>query len=117
MRSSRGGRARVRGGCGRREVGRRRWWGCASGGRGGWGGPEALVGLCVRRSIEMVVGIVGILKAGGAYLPLDPQYPAPRLAYMVKDSRVGWVLGDGSEPAELDLGSTLYIDVREQGGV
>ena len=38
-------------------------------------GPEALVGLCVERSLEMVVGLLGILKAGGAYVPLDPAYP------------------------------------------
>ena len=38
-------------------------------------GPDVIVGLCVERSIEMVVGLLGILKAGGAYLPLDPEYP------------------------------------------
>ena len=38
-------------------------------------GPEVIVGLCVERSLEMLVGLLGILKAGGAYLPLDPQYP------------------------------------------
>ena len=37
--------------------------------------PEVLVGICVERSIEMVVGLLGILKAGGAYVPLDPNYP------------------------------------------
>ena len=50
-------------------------------------GPEVLVGLCVERSLDLVVGIVGILKAGGAYLPLDPDYPAERLAFMLEDSR------------------------------
>jgi amino acid adenylation domain-containing protein len=49
-------------------------------------GPETIVGLCVERSPEMVVGLLGILKAGGAYLPLDPGYPAERLAYMVADA-------------------------------
>ena len=39
-------------------------------------GPEVVVGLCVERSLEMLVGLLGILKAGGAYLPLDPAYPA-----------------------------------------
>ena len=38
-------------------------------------GPDVLVGICVERSIEMVVGLLGILKAGGAYVPLDPRYP------------------------------------------
>jgi amino acid adenylation domain-containing protein/non-ribosomal peptide synthase protein (TIGR01720 family) len=49
-------------------------------------GPDVIVGLCVERSIEMVVGLLGILKAGGAYLPLDPRYPAERLAFMLKDA-------------------------------
>ena len=49
-------------------------------------GPEVVVGLCVERSPEMIVGLVGILKAGGAYLPLDPDYPPERLAFMLKDS-------------------------------
>ena len=38
-------------------------------------GPEVLVGLCVERSLELVIGMLGILKAGGAYVPLDPSYP------------------------------------------
>jgi amino acid adenylation domain-containing protein/FkbM family methyltransferase len=50
-------------------------------------GPEVVVGLCVERSLEMVVGLLGILKAGGAYLPLDPSYPNERLAYMLADAR------------------------------
>ena len=50
-------------------------------------GPEVVVGLCVERSLEMVVGLLGILKAGGAYLPLDPAYPAERLAFMLEDAR------------------------------
>jgi amino acid adenylation domain-containing protein len=49
---------------------------------------EVLVGLCVERSPEMVIGLLGILKAGGAYVPLDPAYPVDRLAFMLKDSNV-----------------------------
>ena len=49
-------------------------------------GPEVVVGLCVERSLEMLVGLLGILKAGGAYLPLDPSYPPDRLAFMLEDS-------------------------------
>ena len=49
-------------------------------------GPEVVVGLCVERSLEMLVGLLGILKAGGAYLPLDPAYPQERLAFMLEDS-------------------------------
>jgi hypothetical protein len=49
-------------------------------------GPETVVGLCVARSPAMVVGVLGILKAGGAYLPLDPDYPPARLAFMLEDA-------------------------------
>lgn len=49
-------------------------------------GPNVVVGLCVERSVEMVVGILAILQAGGAYLPLDPTYPQERLAFMFQDS-------------------------------
>ncbi|HEY9724954.1 MAG TPA: amino acid adenylation domain-containing protein [Chroococcales cyanobacterium] len=50
-------------------------------------GPEVLVGICVERSLEMVVGLLGILKAGGAYVPLDPKYPKERLADLLSDSQ------------------------------
>ncbi len=50
--------------------------------------PDVLVGLCVGRSLEMIVGLLGILKAGGAYVPLDPTYPKERLALMLSDSQV-----------------------------
>jgi amino acid adenylation domain-containing protein len=50
-------------------------------------GPDTLVGICVERSADMVVGLLGILKAGGAYVPLDPAYPRQRLAYMLSDSQ------------------------------
>lgn len=55
-------------------------------------GPEVLVGICLERSIEMVVGLLGILKAGGAYVPLDPAYPQDRLDYMVADSQLSILL-------------------------
>ena len=51
-------------------------------------GPEVLVGICMERSIEMVVGLLGILKAGGAYVPLDPGYPKERLGFMLADAQV-----------------------------
>jgi amino acid adenylation domain-containing protein len=50
--------------------------------------PESPVGLCVERSAEMIVGVLGILKAGGAYVPLDPVYPPERLAFLLADSGV-----------------------------
>ncbi|HWD31775.1 MAG TPA: amino acid adenylation domain-containing protein [Pseudomonas sp.] len=55
-------------------------------------GPEVLVGIAVERSLEMVIGLLAILKAGGAYLPLDPEYPEERLAYMIVDSRIALLL-------------------------
>ena len=51
-------------------------------------GPDVLVGLCVERSVQMVVGLLGILKAGAAYLPLDPQQPTQRLALMLNETMV-----------------------------
>ncbi|HEU0150127.1 MAG TPA: amino acid adenylation domain-containing protein, partial [Bradyrhizobium sp.] len=50
-------------------------------------GPDVVVGLCAERSFEMVIALLGILKAGGTYLPLDPGYPAERLAYMLTDAK------------------------------
>ncbi|MGA9379449.1 MAG: amino acid adenylation domain-containing protein, partial [Phormidium sp.] len=50
--------------------------------------PDSLIGICVKRSLEMVVGILAILKSGGAYLPIDPEYPAERLSFMLEDSQV-----------------------------
>jgi amino acid adenylation domain-containing protein len=55
-------------------------------------GPEIRVGICVERSLDMIVGLLGILKAGGAYVPLDPSYPAERLGYMLKDSQAAVLL-------------------------
>ena len=50
------------------------------------------MGICVERSLEMVVGLLGILKAGGAYVPLDPAYPRERLAFMLEDAQVSVLL-------------------------
>lgn len=55
-------------------------------------GADVLVGVCVERSLEMVVGLLGILKAGGAYVPLDPDYPKERLSFMLSDSQVSVLL-------------------------
>ncbi|MFB2983014.1 amino acid adenylation domain-containing protein [Microseira sp. BLCC-F43] len=54
--------------------------------------PEVLVGICVERSLLMVVGLLGILKAGGAYMPLDPSYPTERLNFMLEDANVSVLL-------------------------
>ncbi|MEH2279461.1 MAG: amino acid adenylation domain-containing protein [Nostoc sp.] len=55
-------------------------------------GANVLVGVCVERSLEMLVGLLGILKAGGAYVPLDPDYPKERLSFMLSDSQVSVLL-------------------------
>jgi amino acid adenylation domain-containing protein len=55
-------------------------------------GPGSVVGVCVERSLEMVVGLLGILKAGGVYLPLDPAYPKERLDFMLEDAQALLVL-------------------------
>ncbi|MBC6431552.1 amino acid adenylation domain-containing protein [Nostoc sp. HG1] len=54
--------------------------------------PDVLVGLCLERSLEMVIGLLGILKAGGAYVPLDPDYPQERLSFMLEDAQVSVLL-------------------------
>jgi len=54
--------------------------------------PEVIVGLCLKRSVHLLVGILGILKAGGAYLPLDPAYPRDRLEFMIQDSQLSLLL-------------------------
>jgi amino acid adenylation domain-containing protein/thioester reductase-like protein len=54
--------------------------------------PEVIVGICLERSLEAIIAILGILKAGGAYLPLDPAYPQQRLNYIVKDAQISIIL-------------------------
>ncbi|MDZ8263789.1 non-ribosomal peptide synthetase [Nostoc sp. ChiQUE01b] len=54
--------------------------------------PEMLVGICLERSLSMIVGLLGILKAGGAYVPLDPEYPSDRLGFILEDTQVSVVL-------------------------
>ena len=54
--------------------------------------PETLIGICVERSLEMIIGLLGVLKAGGAYVPLDPNYPQERLDFMLEDTQVSIIL-------------------------
>ncbi|NEP13292.1 MAG: amino acid adenylation domain-containing protein [Symploca sp. SIO2C1] len=75
-------------------------------------GPEVLVGICVERSLEMVVGLLGILKAGGAYVPLDPDYPTERIAYMLEDSSVPVLLTQSRllEQLSSSVGKLVLLD-------
>ncbi|HEY0682988.1 MAG TPA: amino acid adenylation domain-containing protein, partial [Steroidobacter sp.] len=78
-------------------------------------GPDCLVGICVERSLEMVVGVLGILKAGGAYVPLDPSYPKERLAYMLSDAAPKVLLTQRSLIGVLSEASVvLCLDAAEQ---
>ncbi|WP_181280581.1 non-ribosomal peptide synthetase [Aphanothece hegewaldii] len=54
--------------------------------------PDVLVGICLERSLEMIIGILGILKAGGAYVPIDPTYPIDRQSFMLKDAQISILL-------------------------
>jgi amino acid adenylation domain-containing protein len=75
-------------------------------------GPETVVGLCLARSIDLVVGIVGILKAGGAYLPLDPDYPQERLAFMLADAQARVLLTHNATHDVIYSGLTAQLDGR-----
>ncbi|MBT4836028.1 MAG: amino acid adenylation domain-containing protein [Methylococcales bacterium] len=66
-------------------------------------GPDVLVGLCVERSIEMVIAIMGVLKAGGAYVPIDPEYPQDRISYMIEDAQLAALLTQEKLVDELQL--------------
>src|ERR1700730_11762119 len=72
-------------------------------------GPEVLVGLCVERSLEMLVGLLGILKAGGAYLPLDPTYPRDRIAFMLADSKAPVLVSQQGLLAGLPNGAVRMV--------
>ena len=66
-------------------------------------GADVVVGLCMERSLEMIVGIMGILKAGGAFLPMDPTYPPSRLAFMLEDAQVPVLLTKNAVAEKLQL--------------
>jgi amino acid adenylation domain-containing protein len=71
--------------------------------------PEVKVGLCLERSLNLIVSILGILKAGGAYVPLDPDYPQDRLAYMLEDAQVSQVVTQSALAANLSIDSSKLI--------
>jgi amino acid adenylation domain-containing protein len=80
-------------------------------------GPEVLVAICLERSLEMIIGLLGILKAGGAYVPLDPAYPKERLAAMLKDTQAPVLLTQqrlGTELIEDGDTRSSIADARTQ---
>jgi amino acid adenylation domain-containing protein/FkbH-like protein/thioester reductase-like protein len=77
-------------------------------------GPDRLVGVCLERSLDMIVGLLAILKAGAAYMPLDPDYPAERLEYMLRDAAPQFVLTKKSVPGALPITPETNIDLAER---
>ncbi|HSK81092.1 MAG TPA: amino acid adenylation domain-containing protein, partial [Thermoanaerobaculia bacterium] len=75
--------------------------------------PDAAVGVLMERSAEMVVALLGILKAGAAYLPLDPEYPAERLGWILGDARVPVVLAQERLLGSLELAETRVLCLEE----
>ena len=86
-------------------------------------GPDVLVAVCVERSLTLVAGLLGVLKAGAVYVPLDPAYPAERLAYMLADAKPAVVLTHSAARKPLDAAleladapSTSLIDMEADAG-
>ncbi|BFM45316.1 hypothetical protein CFS9_39570 [Flavobacterium sp. CFS9] len=71
--------------------------------------PDTLVGICLERSLEMLIGILGILKSGGAYVPIDPEYPTDRIAYMLKDAGIDLVLSSQTSCNVINRGEDISV--------
>jgi len=74
--------------------------------------PEMPIPICINRSVEMIVGILGILKSGAAYVPIDPQYPQQRIEFMLNDIGANIVVTDKSSEAKFNGGQTEIIDIE-----
>lgn len=80
-------------------------------------GPEVMVAVCLERSVEMVVAILGILKAGGAYVPLDPAYPKTRLDHILSDSHAPVLVTRTTAAWELDEYKGTVVDLDRDGAI
>ncbi|WP_349345380.1 amino acid adenylation domain-containing protein [Streptomyces rapamycinicus] len=79
-------------------------------------GPESRVALCLPRSVDMVVAELAVWKAGGAFVPLDPEYPAERLGFVIADSGAEVVLGTSGSLAEVPVGGARVVRMEEADG-
>lgn len=77
--------------------------------------PETIVGICLERSLDLIIGLLGILKAGGSYVPLDPAYPYDRLAFMLQDLQLPVLLTKIGclERLPKHCGHTVVMDIEE----
>src|SRR5206468_9361053 len=80
-------------------------------------GPETVVALYVERSLEMVVAMLAIHRAGGAYLPLDPDYPQPRIEFMLADARAGVVVTQESLRVRLPVLDAAIVSLDRDTSV
>ncbi|MDP9897765.1 amino acid adenylation domain-containing protein, partial [Variovorax boronicumulans] len=76
-------------------------------------GPDVRVGVCLERSFDLVIALLGVLKAGGAFVPLDPDYPADRLAFMLEDSALPVVVSHHQLPLPPHRATQLQLDAHE----
>ncbi|WP_437972165.1 amino acid adenylation domain-containing protein [Sorangium sp. So ce260] len=77
--------------------------------RGSGAGPDVPIGVCLERSLEMIVALLGVLKSGGAYVPLDPSHPAERLAFLLEDTGVPVILTEERFASRLRSGSARVV--------
>ncbi|MFJ3451672.1 non-ribosomal peptide synthase/polyketide synthase, partial [Pseudomonas sichuanensis] len=78
-------------------------------------GPEVRVGVCMQRSAELLVALLAVLKAGGTYVPLDPDYPAERVAYMLEDSQARLLLTQAQLAEQLPASQARVLQVATDG--
>ncbi len=78
-------------------------------------GPDVLVGVCVQRSVDMPVAVLGVLGAGGAYVPLDPVFPSTRLAMMVEDASLAFIVTDAASESALPGTTSRVVRIDRSG--